>query len=193
MQLVDLPPVATWQHTGVRTGYEVLFVQRSAAGVRLRGVTTAMEDGAAWSVGYRIDLDDGWRTQRVETVNSTADGERRVSIRRFADDRWSVDGVPRPDLDGCSDIDLESSSVTNTLPVHRLRFDRGRPVSAPAAFVWANDLRVEREEQLYTLTSETTEALGFHYESPTFDFRCELTFDAAGLIISYPGIAVRHF
>lgn len=27
---------------------------------------------------------------------------------------------PGPRLDGCFDVDLESSSMTNTLPVHRL-------------------------------------------------------------------------
>ena len=190
MQLLDLPPLAAWQHTGVRTGYEVLFAQRATTGYRLRGVTTALEDGLAWSVGYRIDLDDAWHTERVEVLNSTVDGERRVSIRRHGE-RWSVNGVPQPALDGCADVDLESSSVTNTLPVHRLRFDRGQPVSAPAAFVWANDLRVEREEQLYTLTRTENDEIGFHYDSPTFDFQCELTFDRAGLILTYPGIAVR--
>jgi hypothetical protein len=192
MRLSELPAVATWQHTGVRTGYEVLFVQTSPAGVRLRGVTTAVEEHAAWSVSYRIDLDDRWRTRRAEVVTATADAERRVAIHRSDDDRWTVNGVPQPALDGCVDVDLESSSVTNTLPVHRLPFARGAPVSVPAAFVWANDLRVQREEQTYTLTGATAEDISFHYESPTFDFRCELTFDAAGLILHYPGLARRH-
>jgi hypothetical protein len=31
----------------------------------------------------------------------------------------------------------------------------------------------------------------FHYESATFDFECELTFDASGLVLDYPGIAIR--
>lgn len=188
MRLCDLPPVATWRHTGVRCGYEVLFAEKSPSGHRLRGVTTAVEDDQAWSVGYRIDLDTVWRTERVEAVNSTL----RVVIQRDGNDRWTVNGVPQPALDGCADVDFESSGVTNTLPVHRLTFERGVPMSVSAAFVWADDLRVTRLEQLYTFTGTTAAGYGFRYESVTVDFSCELTVDAAGLILDYPGIAVRH-
>jgi hypothetical protein len=191
MQLNDLPRLATWQHSGVRSGYEVLFTDAHADGYRLRGSTTALAEQTAWSVGYRVDLDPSWHTRLVVAVATTIAGERRVSIRRLADDQWAVNGLIRPDLDGCLDVDFESSSVTNTVPVHRMEFVPGEPVTAPAVFVRADDLRVHRIEQRYTLTSTTVAGPTFAYESATFDFACELTFDTAGLIRSYPGIAVR--
>jgi hypothetical protein len=190
MQLKDLPRLASWQHTDVRAGYEVLFSDAGGAGFRLRGATTAVEAGAGWSVAYRVDLDRRWNTKRVEAITTTVTGERRVSLSR-ANGRWRVDGRDRPDLDGCIDVDFESSSVTNTIPVHRVRFAPGEPVSVPAAFVRAGDLRVHRMEQRYTLTGATAEDLTFDYESTTFDFACQLRFDVAGLILDYPGIAVR--
>ena len=61
-----------------------------------------------------------------------------------------------------------------------------------AAFVRADDLRVLRVEQLYTLRSTDPGGSTFDYESATFDFACELSFDVAGLILRYPGIAVRE-
>ena len=192
MKLNDLPRLATWQHIGVRAGYEVLFADTMARGYRLRGSTTALEGRSAWSVGYRISLDPRWHTRQVAAVASTIAGERRVSIRRLPDDQWAVDGLLRPDLNGCLDVDFESSSVTNTVPVHRLEFVPGEPVEAPAAFVRADDLRVHRIQQRYTLTSAGPDGVRFGYESTTFDVACELTFDAAGLILDYPGIALRH-
>ena len=191
MQLDDLPRLATWQHTGVRSGYEVLFADVRLSGYRLRGSTTAFEADTAWSVGYRVDLDPRWHTRQVVAVATTIAGERRVSIRRLDEVRWAVNGILRPDLDGCLDVDFESSGVTNTVPVHRGEFVPGEPVDAPAAFVRADDLRVHRMEQRYTLTSITAAGPTFAYESATFDFACELAFDTAGLIRDYPGIATR--
>ncbi|MGY4859133.1 putative glycolipid-binding domain-containing protein [Cryobacterium sp. AP23] len=191
MQLTALPAQASWRHRGLQCGYEVMFPTTLPSGIQLRGSTTAVESGSAWSVAYRIEADRRWQTRRVDASNSTMRGERRVSIHRAADGHWEVDGHPRADLDGCVDVDFESSSATNTLPVHRIRFAPGEPVQVPAAFVRAEDLRIERMEQEYTLTSADDAPLAFHYESSTFGVACELTFDTSGLLLLYPGLALR--
>ncbi|MDX3006342.1 putative glycolipid-binding domain-containing protein [Kribbella solani] len=187
MYLQPLPPTASWTHTGLRTGFEVLF----SAGTALHGHTSAREGGSAWYVGYQVDVDSGWRTQSVHAVNRTAAGEHTVALARTPDAHWIVDGLHRPDLGGCEDVDFESSAVTNTLPIHRISFTAGTPVEVPAAFVQANDLSVVRIEQRYTLVSSEPGRYVFQYESTSFDFECRLTFDGAGLVLDYPGIAVR--
>ncbi|WP_371402877.1 putative glycolipid-binding domain-containing protein [Kribbella sp. NBC_00662] len=186
MQLKSMPRAASWTHVGVRVGFEVLFMD----GHRLRGRTSAREGESTWYVGYRIEVDDEWQTRTVHAVNSTVAGEREVVLERSTSG-WTVDGVARPDLDGCIDVDFESSAVTNTLPIHRLPFVLGEPVEVPAAFVQADDLSVIRLEQRYTLLSSDGERHVFDYESATFDFACELVYDASGLVLDYPGIAVR--
>jgi hypothetical protein len=192
MRLDEPPPSGSWTHTGVRTGFEVVFLDLGDARPRLRGQTTAREGPSLWSVSYRIELAEDWSTRSAEVTNSTAAGERRTFLARTPDGRWTVDGQPRPDLDGCVDVDLESSGVTNTLPVHRIEFAApGAAVQVPAAFVRAEDLRVERIDQTYALISRSPEELRLSYVSTTFDFQCELTFDSAGLILTYPGIATR--
>ncbi|HET6742043.1 MAG TPA: putative glycolipid-binding domain-containing protein [Kribbella sp.] len=146
MDLRALPPTASWSHVGVRVGFEVLFAKPG----RLRGRTTAREDSSTWSVGYEIQLGADWRTSSVRAVTSTASGDREALLARGSSG-WTVDGAARPDLEGCQDVDFESSAVTNTLPVHRLPFVVGEAVEVPAAFVRADDLSVERLEQRYTL------------------------------------------
>jgi hypothetical protein len=187
MDLRALPAAASWTHRGARAGFEVLF----ASPGRLRGRTAAREDDSTWFVGYDITVGADWATDAVKAVNSTVGGDHEVVLTRSAGDRWAVDGVARPDLDGCRDVDFESSAVTNTLPVHRLPFVPAAALDVPAAFVRADDLTVLRLEQRYTLTSSDEQRHVFHYESATFDFACELIFDASGLVLDYPGIAIR--
>jgi len=57
-----------------------------------------------------------------------------------------------------------------------------------AAFVRADDLRVERLEQTYTRLDD---GVHFAYTSMTFSFACNLAYDTSGLIVDYPGIATR--
>lgn len=191
MHLLDLPGAASWQHRGEREGFEVAFFRPSSRGTRLVGETAAVEASAEWAVGYDVELDTRWDTRRVRARALTSAGERETLLQRHEDGRWSVDGVERPELDGCVDVDLESSAVTNTIPLHRLQLRAEAGTDAPAAFVRAEDLRVERLEQRYTLLGATDAGLTLHYESSTFGVALELHVDAAGLVLEYPGVAAR--
>lgn len=197
---VDPPPFAAWRHHEAREGYEVVFLARQATGWQVEGTTTAVEEGEAWVVRYVIDLDAGWRTRRAVVSGRARGGHAERMVEADGRGHWTVDGRPRPDLDGCLDVDLESSAFTNAFPVHNLGLVPGDAADAPAAYVRAVDLTVERLEQRY-VRLDTGAGPGpgpgasggerFHYTSPAFDVRCELAYDAAGLVLDYPGIAVR--
>jgi hypothetical protein len=191
MKLTTLPGGASWNHTGARSGFEVVFFTVLSAGHHLSGHTTAHESSALWSVGYDVSVDRSWTTVAVQASSLTNTGRSEVTLARDDAGRWTVNGEPRPELDGCVDVDFESSAVTNTLPVHRLDFIEGLGVDVPAAFVRAEDLRVERLEQRYTLIDAGPDLMVFLYESPTFEFTCDLRYDSSGLVLEYPGIAIR--
>lgn len=191
MRLSPPPPTASWSHHDARRGFEVAFLHGEGGGCRITGQTSAREGSALWSVGYEVTLDSAWRTVAVHAWSLAATGVHEVVMCRDAGDRWTVNGQRRPELDGCADVDFESSAVTNTLPLHRLEFVEGVGIAVPAAFVRAANLRVERLEQTYTLTAVTSAGPSFHYEASTFDFECDLEYDPAGLVVEYPGIAVR--
>jgi hypothetical protein len=88
-------------------------------------------------------------------------------------------------------VDLESSAVTNALPVHRMALPVGARAAAPAAYVRAADPSVERLEQEYLRTTDQGAHQRYDYSAPAFEFTCRLVYDESGLVLSYPGIAVR--
>ena len=186
-----LPPSAAWGHRDARDGFEVTFFQTGAAGIRLQGQTAAVEDGEAWSVRYDIRLDGDWHTIRAEVSGWSVTGEHAVTLETGGPGHWRVNGSPRPDLDGCLDVDLESSAVTNTIPVHRMRLEVGDGSAAPAAYVRALDLTVERLEQDYLRADDDGPHLRYDYRAPAFDVECRLVSDASGLVLEYPGLASR--
>lgn len=183
----EFPAVASWRHRGARTGFEVAFFGEDERGLLARGTTTATEDGESWIVDYVVLLDASWTTRSARITGRGAHGVRVVELEADGRGRWTVDGTPAPHLNGCLDLDLESSAMTNTFPVHRLRPLGDSPVAAPAAYVRAADLTVTRLEQTYCRIG----ARHIAYTAPDLDFACRLTYDADGLISDYPGIAAR--
>jgi hypothetical protein len=187
-----LPSAGAWRHTGLRDGFEVAFFERSDDGYLIQGHTTAVEEDDAWTVRYEVVLDRFWLTRRatISAWSTVGAGASTLLAECDSSGSWTVDGTKRPDLKGCLDLDLESSAVTNTIPIHRLTLSVGSSAQAPAAYVRAGDLNVERLEQRYSRTAEN-KGLEYDYEAPRFDFQCRLSYDPSGLIVSYPGIALR--
>jgi hypothetical protein len=76
-------------------------------------------------------------------------------------------------------------------PVRRLGLAFGQGADAPGAYVRAEDLRIERLEQRYVRLEDHERGRRFAYAAPVFDFTCVLAYDDAGLLLDYPGIALR--
>jgi hypothetical protein len=185
------PSRAAWRHQGARDGFEVAFLGPNGGGVAVEGHTSAVEGGEAWVVRYGIVLDAGWSARRALVENRSSLGSGELAIESGGTGRWRVDGKPVPHLDGCLDVDLEASALTNAFPVHRLGLGIGDQADAPAVYVRALDLGVERLEQRYLRLPDDGGRQRYHYSAPRFDFECELVYDESGLVLDYPGIAIR--
>jgi hypothetical protein len=192
MRFSDPPSTAAWRHGDSRTGFEASSFERRGRGWFVAGSTTAVQAGAAWWVAYEIELDDSFVTRRAMISARSGTGPSSVIvIEGDGLGSWAVDGRPAPGMDGCLDVDLESSAMTNSLPMRRMSLAVGEAATAPAVYVRVQGLVVERLEQKYTRREDSGNGPTFDYEAPAFDFASRIEYDASGLVISYPGIAER--
>jgi uncharacterized protein len=191
VSFAPLPATACWRHRGARSGFEVAYFQAGPGDWRMDGTTAAVEDEQTWIVSYSIRLDASWLTREARVTARTAAGRRETVLAGDGEGRWSVDGRRAAHLDGCLDVDLESSALTNTLPVHRLELAAGARAATPAAYVRALDLSAERLDQSYARLPGQGGRQRYRYAAPAFGFTCTLVYDESGLVLDYPGIAVR--
>jgi uncharacterized protein len=187
MSFAPMPATAAWHHRGARSGFEVAYFGARDDGCRIEGWTAAIEDGATWAVEYVIEVDAAWATRSARIRGRSAEGFSSTQLEADGAGHWLVDGEPAPHLDGCLDVDLEASAMTNALPVRRMALPLAAAAAAPAAYVRAVGLAVERLEQTYARATGQR----YDYTAPAFDFRCRLVYDRSGLALDYPGIAVR--
>ena len=149
MPFRDSAAFAARRHRHARAGFEVVFLHPDGSGRRVEGPTTAVEDGEAWLVRYCIKLAADWTTRSARVVGQSAAVVREATLETDGDCRWRTNGVAAPALDGCLDVDLESSALTNAFRMHRMGLEIGEQAQAPGACVRALRLGVERLEQRY--------------------------------------------
>lgn len=191
MDFAPMPVTAAWQHQGARTGFEVVYFRTLPEGCLAEGVTTAIEDGSTWVVEYAIHLDAAWATRRAQIRGQSAAGSCSALLEADGAGHWRVNGEPAAHLAGCLDVDLESSAMTNALPVRRMCLPMAGRASAPAAYVRADGLGVERLQQAYLRVPDRAAHQCYDYSAPAFAFECRLVYDQSGLVLDYPGIAAR--
>jgi hypothetical protein len=185
------PATACWQHREGRSGFEVVYFPALPGGWAIDGTTTAVEDAQTWVVSYSIELSADWVTRSAHVRARSVSGTGETRLESDGAGRWLVNGEPARHLDGCLDVDLESSAMTNAFPVHRLGLPQGAQAAAAAAYVRAPDLSVGRLEQTYLRIADEGAHQRYDYAAPAFGFTSRLVYDDSGLVLDYPGIAQR--
>ena len=128
---------------------------------------------------FRVRCDAQWRTRHVD-VTVLEPEPRVLRLEADGEGHW----VDRPELDGCIDVDIFPSPLTNSLPIRRL----GAGAETTAAWVQIPELTVEPLPQRYTPLAGGAR---WRYEALSSGFTTEFDVDADGLVVDYPGLARR--
>ena len=135
-------------------------------------------------LAYQIICNDAWRTLSAEVEGWVGKSTVHVVINTDAAQHWWLNGVAQPDLDGCTDIDLNFSPSTNTLPIRRLNLAIGDAAEVKAAWLRFPSFQLEILTQQYRRLNEVT----YRYESAGGQFVAELKVNQDGFVVDYPGI-----
>ena len=175
-------PVADLAWRGLEIdSLERLHIDEGTSSIRIQSIV----DSARGRFSYEIVCDRNWvfRTLRLEA----ATGERAVELESDGKGEWTVDGEWRSDLDECIDIDLSGTPFTNSLPIRRLDLAIDDEADLMVAYVDFEELNVLPDSQRYTRLDEDL----YRYESLDSDFTRDITVDASGFVVEYPGLFER--
>jgi uncharacterized protein len=97
--------------------------------------------------------------------------------------RWGeMNGAHRPDLAGCTDVDLAVTPFTNSIPIRRLTLGVGDGADVTAAMVDADTLGVVPVRQRYRRLALRR----FEYTNLDSGYSTEFDVDEYGLVHDYP-------
>jgi uncharacterized protein len=180
---MDLCASIVWRRLDV-PGHEAAQLRRVVEGWELAGAAVFVESSMPCRLSYVISCDAEWRTTKCVVTGNAGVAPIALIIARDSHGRWTSDGVPLEQLEGCIDIDLGFSPSTNTLPIRRLALDVGSGAAVRAAWLRFPGLTLEVLDQSYTRTATDR----YLYVSAGGAFRRELLVDESGFVLEYPGL-----
>jgi hypothetical protein len=152
----------------------------------LRGSTVFLYEEQPCRMDYTIKCDADWLTQSA-VIDGWLDNQT-VHVEISTDDKlqWWLNGELAPGLDGCLDIDLNFSPVTNLLPIRRLGLRENQQARVRAAWLRFPSLALEPLEQTYKRVGPST----YRYQSK--NFTADIQVDNSGLVLYYSDIWVAE-
>jgi hypothetical protein len=175
----DIERHIVWHCALLASSEHCTFIENDD-GFRFLGVVVVPLGELPCHIEYSIDVDRRWHTRGVATTIVTPLGTRHINIRSLLSDRWEVDGTLMTQLEGCDDVDLGWSPVTNTMPIRRLDLGVGESRDITAAWIRFPELDVVRNVQTYTRLAGDR----WRYQSGDYEFEL-LVEPATGLVLAY--------
>lgn len=149
-------------------------------GWTIDGASIFLHEGEPVRLDYLIECDADWNTT-FATVDGWV-GDEIVEIEISVEDGvWTMNGEHVASVESATDIDLNFSPVTNTLPIRRLKLKVGETRTVKAAWLRFPSFQLEPLEQTYTRVDGQT----VRYETAS-GFAATLTVDDDGLVTHYP-------
>jgi hypothetical protein len=178
---------APWE----RPGLEHLRLVTNDGGVVANGLVIGLEAGRPFRIGYEIRCDGRWRVREVRAAAPDS-GRPVLELLTDGEGHWKRGGgEPVPELDGCIDVDISATPLTNTLPIRRLGLEPGESEELMVTYVRVPELLVGLERQRYGCLEDLTDSGLYCFEALPSGFTASLPVDGDRLVIDYPGLFRR--
>lgn len=165
-------------------GHEAARLRYAGESWELYGSAVFADPGGNCRLDYEIECGADWKTVRGRVSGWRGEEAVDVFVEVDSHGRWMLNGVERPEVIGCVDLDLNFSPSTNLLPIRRLSLQVGQSGEVRAAWLRFPSFRLEVLEQVYTRKDERT----YRYESAGGTFRRDLEVNEDGFVTRYPGL-----
>lgn len=166
-------------------GIEHADVAVGASEIRVESVVTGDRFGP-YGARYRLHCTGDWTVRSVEI---DVVGGASLRLASDGEGNWRDGaGSPLPELQGCIDVDISATPLTNTLPIRRLRLAEGARREIRVVYIAVPSLTLAPALQAYTCLMSDRR---YRYEGLFRHFETELDVDGHGLVTDYPTLFRR--
>lgn len=152
--------------------------------ILLRSCVLGVVNEQPFKVDYRLSLDHSWRTLNVDVVIQANNSFTSRQYTTNTQGHWYMNNALLSEFEGCEDVDISITPLTNSLPIRRLNLEPGerRQIKVLYIDVPAQDIRPET--QFYTCLDDRT----YLFETGDGSFAAEITLDEQQWVKHYPGL-----
>ena len=164
-------------------GHEASRLYQRGSEWCLEGTAVFLSDERPCRLAYIIVCDASWNTRSASVSGWLGNDDVNIEVA-VDSDHWRLNGVEKPAVNGCIDLDLNFSPATNLLPIRRLNLAVGEQAEVNADWLRVPSFELEPLSQIYTRLDHFT----YRYSSAGGQFVRDLTVNDAGFVTEYPGL-----
>jgi len=137
------------------------------------------------TIKYTLICKPSWKVKSLSL--QLVETKKRLRLESDGHGNWSNDLGIMPKLHGAIDVDITATPYTNTLPIRRLKLEKGQHKEILVVYITIPELNVTIDRQRYTCLSKYI----FLFEQINSKFKRKIEVDKDGLVLEYPGLFKR--
>jgi uncharacterized protein len=163
---------------------------RSVGGLTMiSSVIVGLHNEKTYRIRYTIQTNADWQTLQCDLI-AEIDGElQNYSFRNVGNNQWTMNGVLHPEFDGCTEVDISLTPLTNTLPINRLKLKATAEaeINVICMDVLKQEVNITRQKYKKVSADE------YRFENVPNDFKAIIKVNAEGFVTDYPPLFVLTF
>ncbi|MED5525364.1 putative glycolipid-binding domain-containing protein [Gallaecimonas pentaromativorans] len=144
----------------------------------LEGTVLGLYESKPFAIDYEIRCFSCWRTRQATVIPKRG---LPIAVVGDGEGNWTCDGEPRPEWQGCLDVDLGFTLATNMLPIKRLDLAVGDDRTIKVIWYRFPQGRFEVVEQNYAHLAPRL----YRYTNLATGFTADLSIDDNGMVKDY--------
>lgn len=140
-----------------------------------------------YTLTYQITTNQFWETTFFEIKSQLYNTIQILRLQSDGKGNWFENGQHIEKFNGCIDIDIALTPLTNTLPINRLKLSEKESKDIKVLYIDILEQQTNPLRQKYTRLSHTD----YKYENVPNDFESTICVDELGLVAKYPGLFER--
>lgn len=162
---------------------ENCLITTTGHGATIQSTIVGKYEHTIYLLEYKILTNAAWETLFVDIKSRHSDQVMHHQYESDGKGHWTSNGRALEYLQGCIDIDISLTPLTNTLPIKRLSFEKETPQRILVLYFDILEQQVKPVQQQYTQLSYYQ----YLYENVEDDFNANIELDENGFVLDYPG------
>ncbi|HKH61635.1 MAG TPA: putative glycolipid-binding domain-containing protein [Flavitalea sp.] len=159
----------------------------TSAGSEISSVIIVVAEHKIFSIEYNLKINSHWETEQVEIKSTIGGFVKSFIFQSDGKGNWQQNGHVLEQFKGCIDVDIPLTPFTNTLPIKRLKLQRGQEQLIKVVYLDLLSNEIKPVTQKYLRLSD----LEYKYENVPNDFEAVITVDESGFVVDYPTLFER--
>ena len=155
--------------------------------ITIKSTILGLYNEKLYQVKYVINLNQSWQVYFCCVESQFNNRVKSFEFSKDQNQKWSLNGKYQPEFDGCMDVDIPLTPLTNSLPINRLGLNDGQEEKIDVIYIDLLDENIRPVKQKYKRIS--TEI--YKYENIPNDFEAEIKVDNLGFVVDYPQLFKR--